>query len=154
MKRFLCVFLTGMLLLCACGCEPTTPKSVVQKGHPYTVSEGNTMTITDAFVDDNSIVVKLSVEFASATLQELKGIAVRKGEVEQPDISCDEERTTNRNGGEDIFAQEAAGKREIFMVFTDDSINKETALSNYIMSVPVGYDSDGNMVLQDAIVLG
>lgn len=155
MKRFFSILLTVTLLLGMYGgCEPSTPQSVVMKGYPYTVSEGNQMTVTEAVVEGNSIVVKLSVEFASATLQDLKGIAVRKGEVEQPDILCDVERTTNRNDGKDVFAQKISGEQEVFLVFTDNSIYNGIELSNYILSVPVGHDSEGNMVLQDAMALG
>lgn len=156
MKRFLGILLTGMLLLgTCCGCEPATPKSVVLQGYPYTVSEGNQITITDAFMEGNSIVVKLSVDFTSAALKDLKGITVRKMEVEQPDIPCDAEETAKRNGGEDIFALETYGeRREIVLVFTDSSINDKIELSNYVLSVPVGYDNDGNLVLNDAMALG
>lgn len=154
MKRFFSIILAGILLLCTCGCEPTTPKSVVMKGYPYMVSEGNDMTVIDAFVEGNSIVVKVSVDFASATPADLTGITVHKMEVEQPDIPCDLEKTAKYNESEDIFTQETVGKQEFFLVFTDSSVGEDTELSNYILAVPVGSDSEGNTVLDDAIALG
>lgn len=155
MKRFICMLLTGLLLLgICCGCETSTPQSVVVKGQPYTVSEGNYITVIEAFVEDNSIVVKLSVDFTSAAFKDLKGITVRKLEVEQPYIPYNMEQSAMRNDGKDVLVQTIEGSREIYLAFTDSRINAETDLSGYVLSVPVGYDGDGNIVLNDAMALG
>ena len=138
MKRFLCAFLIGMLVTCGSGCTATTPKTVVEKGQPYTWSEGNLITVTQVKVNNGEVIVEVEVDFSTANPEELKQITMRKTNGEEQQIPC---------------RQVLIQQNHVYLVFESPVIKGKTDLEQYVLTVPVGKDNHGKMVTKDAMSL-
>ena len=138
MKQFLCMFLVGILLLGVCSCTATTPKTVVAKGQPYTWTEGNVITVTQTEVNNGEVRVELKVDFSTAKPEDLKQMTIRKTNGEEPELVC-----------ERIFMQQ----NYVYLVFQTATIKGNKDLEQYVLTVPIGKDNHGTLVMKDAMAL-
>ncbi len=153
MKRTLIAFLAGILSLGFHGCKTTTPKGIVRMDYPLVVSQGNEITVTECFIQDDSIIVCVFVDFVSRYLWEFEAFSIRKTEDGQASIPCDLERTREFNQ-QDIF-QEGPFIQDIFyLVFPHESINANTKVSQYVLEVPILYSELEGVIDSEEMELG